>query len=141
MTTTILILLATSANAADPTREPEYQHPVVKDHGGIVVLPEAAHQPKKDPKVILDITSDKMEGSVLLGCDRGALILNQYTEAEAEADHGLKMAVILHGPATKTALSHAGYAKHADSYKTDLGKTKNPNLDLIKQLKKAGVDL
>ena len=78
---------------------------------------------------------------MLLGFDRAALILNQYTEAGAGTDNGFKMAIILHGPATKAALSHEGYAKHTDSYKTDLGKTKNPHLELIQKLKKAGVDI
>ena len=81
-TVMMMIVFAMSANAADPTGEPEYKQPVIKDHGGIVVLPDAAHQPKKNSKVILDIT-----------------------------------------------------------YMTDLGKTKNPNLELIGQLKKAGVEI
>ena len=51
------------------------------------------------------------------------------------------MAIILHGPATKAALSHEGFAKHTKSYETDLGKTKNPNLDLIRRLKEAGVNV
>lgn len=136
-----LAMLVTTTAFADPTGDPQYKHPIIKNHGGIVVLPDAAQQPKKNSKVILDITSDKMEGGVILGFDRAALILNQYTEAGAGIDNGFKMAIILHGPATKAALSHEGYAKHTGSYHTDLGKTKNPNLDLIMQLKKAGVDI
>lgn len=135
----LTMLLTTMVAAADPTGKPKFQHPVIKDHGGIVVLPEAAHQPKKNSKVIIDITSDGKSGSVIKGFDRAALILNQYTEAEAGIDHGFKMAIILHGPATKAALSHEGYAKHTNPYLTDKGKTKNPHLDLIVKLKKAGV--
>ena len=71
-----LILLFASTSHADPTGAPQYKHPVIKDHGGIVVLPDAAQQPKKNSKVLLDITSDKKEGSVILGFDRAALILN-----------------------------------------------------------------
>ena len=141
MTTTFAVLLAANANAADPTAEPEYQHPVIKDHGGIVVLPNAAHQPKKNSKVLLDITADDKSGSVIKGFDRAALILNQYTQAKAGTENGLKMAIILHGPATKAALSHEAYAKHTNSYLQDKGTTKNPNLELMTHLKKAGVEI
>ncbi|WP_240928038.1 DsrE family protein [Thalassoroseus pseudoceratinae] len=135
------LLIGTTASAADPTGEPTYEHPVIKDHGGIVVLPEAAHQPKKNSKVLLDITADGKSGSVIKGFDRAALILNQYTEAGAGIDNGFKMAIILHGPATKAALSHKGYAKHTNSYLIDKGKTNNPNLKLMAKLKEAGVEI
>ncbi|QDU37367.1 DsrE/DsrF-like family protein [Maioricimonas rarisocia] len=133
--------LATSLALADPTGDPQYKHPVIKDHGGIVELPGVDHQPKRDSKVVLDITSDKKEGGVLLGFDRAGLILNQYTAAGAGVDNGFKMTLILHGPATKAALSHEGYARHTSSYKKDLGKTRNPNLELIQKLTEAGVDI
>jgi intracellular sulfur oxidation DsrE/DsrF family protein len=136
-----LCVLLAGNSLADPSGERQYKHPVVKEHGGTVVMPDAAHQPQKNAKVILDITADKKEGSVILGLDRAALILNQYTEAGAGTDNGFKMAIILHGPATKAALTHAGYARQAGSYETDLGKTKNPNLELLEQLKKAGVEI
>ena len=65
-----LSFLFASTSLADPTGSPQYKHPVIKGHGGIVVLPDAAHQPKKNSKVILDVTSDKKEGGVILGFDR-----------------------------------------------------------------------
>jgi len=137
----IALLFASLANAADPTGEPNYEHPVIKDHGGIVVLPDAAHQPKKNSKVLLDITADDKSGSVIKGFDRAALILNQYTEANAGTENGFKMAIILHGPATKAALSHEAFAKHTNSYLQDKGKSQNPNLELMAKLKKAGVEI
>ncbi|TWU23969.1 DsrE/DsrF-like family protein [Novipirellula galeiformis] len=136
-----VMLLGTTAYAADPTGDAKYEHPVIKDHGGIVVLSDAAHQPLKNSKVLLDITSDSKSGSVIKGFDRAALILNQYAQATAGTDNGFKMAIILHGPATKAALSHEAYAKHTNSYLRDKGKAKNPNLELMSQLKKAGVEI
>lgn len=117
---TFMLLLAT-AIFADTTEKPKFQHRLIKNHGGIVVLPKAAHQPKKDSTVLIDITKDDKAG--------------------AGFDNGFKMAIILHGSATKAALSHEAYAKHANPYSKDLGKTKNPNAELINKLKQAGVQI
>lgn len=135
------LLIGSTTVAADPTGEPKYQHPVIKEHGGIVVVSSAAHQPKANSKVLLDMTSDSKSGSVIKGFDRAALILNQYTQADAGTDNGFKMAIILHGPATKAALSDEAFAKHTNSYLRDKGKSKNPNLELMADLKKAGVEI
>ncbi|QEG38804.1 DsrE family protein [Roseimaritima ulvae] len=139
----VLLLTATAAVAQenDPTGNPKFQHPVIGDHGGIVALPEASHQPKQNSKVLLDITSNSKSGSVIKGFDRAGLILNQYTQAGAGMDNGFKMAIILHGPATKAALSHEAYAEHTNAYLKDKGKTKNPNLELMAKLKEAGVEI
>jgi hypothetical protein len=83
--------------------------------------PTPRFPPQKNSKVIIDITSDEKSGRVLKGCDRAALILNQYTQASAGIEHGFKMAVTLHGAATKAALSHEAYAKHATSYMKNFG--------------------
>lgn len=133
--------LLSLTGAADPTGEPEYQHPVISQHGGIVPLPEAAHQPQKNSKVLLDITSDEKSGSVIKGFDRAALILNQYSQAGAGTDQGFQMAIILHGPATKAALSNEAYVKHTKSYLKDKGVSGNPDLELISKLQKAGVKI
>ncbi|NNJ25919.1 DsrE family protein [Alienimonas chondri] len=126
---------------ADPTGTPEFQYPVIEGHGGIVVLPNAAQQPEKDSKVLLDITSDAKSGGVIKGFDRAGLILNQYTQAGAGTDDGFKMALILHGPATKAALRDEAYVKHSKPYAQAQGDSSNPNLDLIRKLKKEGVEI
>lgn len=133
--------LCPGADTRDPTADPDFIHPLVKEHGGIVVLPDAAHQPKKNAKVLLDITSDEKSGKVLKGLDRAALILNLYARAGAGAEDGLKVAIILHGPATKAALSDDAYAKHSRASVRGKGETKNPNLALMRQLATAGVQI
>lgn len=127
--------------AADPTGSPQYKHPLIKDHGGIVVLPDAAEQPQKDSKVILDITSGEMTGGVLKGFDRAALISNSYAQAGAGPKQGMKMAIILHGEATKAALTDEAYKKHSSSYARQAGLEGNPNLALIERLKEVGVEI
>ena len=134
-------MLAAAFVGVDLTSSPEFQHPLIKDHGGIVVLPDAAQQPKKNSKVLLDIISDKKSGKVITAFDRAALILNQYTQAKAGTENGFKMALIIHGPATQAALGDEGYAKHTQPYAKDQGAGKNPNRELIRQLKKAGVEI
>lgn len=138
---TVAMLLGAAAVNTDPTSNPRFQHPVIKNHGGIVVLPDAVQQPRENSKVIFDITSEDKSGSVIKGLDRAALLLNQYTQAKAGMDRGLKMAIILHGSATKAALTDEGYAKHTEPYMQDKGKTKNPNLELVTKLKEADADI
>lgn len=133
-------LLATLLVAA-PTGSPKFEHPLIQGHGGIVVLPDAAHQPKKNSKVLLDIIADDKSGKVIKGFDRAALILNQYTQAGAGTDQGFKMALILHGPATQAALKHDAYAAHSKPYARAQGASSNPNLELIQKLKQAGVEI
>lgn len=136
-----LSIFCSTVLGADPTGDPTFEHPVIKDHGGIVALPDAAQQPKKNSQVVLDITSDDRSGGVIKGLDRAALILNQYTDSKAGTSDGFKMAIILHGPATVAALSQDAYARHAQPYMKDKGKTSNPDLELIAKLKNAGVQI
>ncbi|QDU15070.1 DsrE/DsrF-like family protein [Gimesia maris] len=138
-------LFVTTASAqvqnAAPTDSTNFQFPLIKGHGGIIAVPDASQQPKMDSKVLLDITSDEKSGGIIKGLDRAALILNQYTQAGAGTDNGFKMALVLHGPATKAALSHEAYKKHSKPYARSLGTDKNPNLKLLQELKNHGVEI
>lgn len=91
--------------------------------------------------MLIDITSDEKSGRVIKGLDRAALILNEYTQADAGKAQGFEMAIILHGPATVAALSQDAYARHAKPYLKDKGQTENPNLQLLAELKEAGVEI
>jgi intracellular sulfur oxidation DsrE/DsrF family protein len=117
----------------DPTVKPKYVHPLIQGYGGVVVLPEATEQPQPGSKILLDITSDATEGKVIKGLARAALIMNQFPGVGIQPDQ-VQMAIVLHGPATKAALKHDAYAKHAD------GPT-NANLELITRLHEAGVEI
>ncbi|MFH5804711.1 DsrE family protein [Alienimonas sp. DA493] len=141
LTTLGVPALATALLVADPTGTPEFEYPLIEGHGGVVALPDAAQQPEKNSKVLLDVTSDAKSGDVIKGFDRAALILNQYAQAGAGTDDGLKMALILHGPATKAALRDEAYVKHSKPYAQAQGPSSNPNLDLIKKLKQEGVEI
>lgn len=129
LTITLGVGLSTAA-AEDKTANPQYVTPVIEGHGKIVRLPDAAVQPEQDSKVVIDVVSDKKEGDNIKALDRAALIFNQYADAGAP----IKMAVVLHGPATKSALSDAAFKEHENA-------DKNPDLELIKALKNQGVEV
>lgn len=138
MRSTILIASAfLLAVAPDPTGDPTFQHPLLKEHGPIVALPDAAEPPRKDSQVLLDLTSDELQGDVLKGLDRAAVIVNLYAQQRVGLANGMKMAVVIHGPATRAVLKDDAYARHAG----DVVKIKNPNRNLIKQLREAGVEI
>lgn len=132
-----LITLAAAAMlfaASDPTGDPEFRHPLVKGHGGVVALPDAAEPPRKGSRVLLDVTSDERKGKVLKGLDRAAVIANLYEQDGVGPLSGMKLAVVIHGSATKAVLTDEAYARQVNE-------KHNPNLELIHQLKQAGVEV
>jgi intracellular sulfur oxidation DsrE/DsrF family protein len=108
-------------------------YPLVRGHGGIVLLPRAAEQPRKGAKAVFDITADAKPGAVNRGLERVARLLNLYGAAGLKAGD-VKIAAICHGDADKAVLSDEAYAAR---FKV----AANPNLPLIRDLKKAGVEV
>jgi len=140
--TLLATILITTMAASDQTGSPQYKHPLIKGIGGMVEVPDAAQPPRPDSKVLLDITSDQMSGKVIKGLDRAALISNLYAHAQLGLKQGMKMAIILHGPATKAALHDEAYIAHTSSYARQSGGVEgNPNLKLLKRLDALGVEI
>ncbi len=107
--------------------------PIIPSAGGILPLPRAVEQPRKGAKVVLDVSVNANPADVNAGLDRAARLLNLYGAAGLKAGD-LKMVVVLHGRATKSVL--------ADSvYKARIGHDTNPNLPLIRSLRKVGVEV
>lgn len=131
-----LVASALLTSSADPTGEPKFLHPLIQNYGGVVALPEAAEQPRADSQMLLDLTSDELKGGVMKGLDRAAMLANLYHLADAGTEHGMKLAVIVHGPATKAVLTDEAYAQHVKD-----AAAKNPNRELIAQLRAAGVEI
>ena len=135
MTRSLIVVAAVTLFAgANPTTAPEFQHPLVKDYGGIVVVPDAAEPPRKDSKILLDVTSAEKKGDVLKGLDRAAVIANLYEQEGVGPSQGLKFAVVIHGPATKAVLSQEAFARRHDG-------AENPDRELIHRLRGAGVEI
>ena len=118
---------------AEDSKQPKLVFPIIPNYGGVVPLPKAAEQPRKGVKVIFDITADAKATDVNKGLERVARLLNLYGSAGLKASD-VKIALVLHGEATKSILND-------ETYKAKFGGEKNPNLPLIRELRKVGVEL
>lgn len=128
----VLSLLPAAAMADD---NGFWQTPTIVGAGKIHALPQAAYQPDRNAtyKVVFSLTkgADKPD-QVNPGLDHVARAVNLYVQAGVPLNH-LKFVVIAVGGATPLALDDA-------AYKEKFG-VANPNLPLIEQLRKHGVDV
>jgi intracellular sulfur oxidation DsrE/DsrF family protein len=131
----LAVALAAAAVAAGqpPSGNTEWVYPLIPGHGGVVPLPGAAEQPRKGAKAVFDITADAEPGAVNKGLEHVARLLNLYGAAGLTAGD-VKIAAVCHGAADKAVLSDAAYFAR---FKV----AANPNLPLIRALKKAGVEV
>jgi ubiquinone/menaquinone biosynthesis C-methylase UbiE/intracellular sulfur oxidation DsrE/DsrF family protein len=109
------------------------EFPIIRKVGGVLPRPQAAEQPRAGAKVVLDVTADAKPGDVNKGLDRVARLLNLYGAAGKKAAD-VKIAIVFHGEATKSVLTDADYKNRFDV-------AANPNLPLIRDLQKAGVEV
>jgi hypothetical protein len=113
--------------------EEKLVYPIIPNVGGVVPLPGAAEQPRKGARVVFDITADAKPSELNKGLERVARLLNLYGSAGLKSSD-VKIAVVMHGEATKSVLAH-------DIYKSKFGTQRNPNLGVIDELRKAGVEV
>lgn len=109
--------------------------PIVDDYGSSYKVKKAdlTLDTGKEYKVIFDVfTDNSKEGKVNPLINTVARYLNMHANQGVKAKN-MKVALILHGRATKSALSDKAYEK---KYATT-----NPNAELIKALKKADVEI
>jgi len=134
---TSLVLTLTLATAVVhgqlPSGKTGLVYPLVPGHGGVVLLPRAAEQPRKGAKAVFDITAEAKAGEVNRGLEHVARLLNLYGAAGLTA-RDVRITAVFHGEADKAVLSDAAYAAR---FKV----AANPNLPLIRDLKEAGVAL
>lgn len=111
-----------------------WKTPVIKGYGTEHVWPQATVRPDpaKTYKTVFLVTKAGKADAVNGGLDHVARAVNVFAAAGVPVDH-LKFTVIIAGPATPIALS-------AKSFQAKFNKP-NPNLELIEELKKAGVEL
>ncbi len=122
------------AAANDKTEDPQQvTYPAIANHGGVVRLPDAAHQPRAWTKLLVDLTSGSDAGKLNAGLEKVAKYLNIYAGGGAEPAE-VKIAVVFHGDATLAVLN-------ADAYAAKFNTDGNPNLKLLQQLHESGVEL
>jgi intracellular sulfur oxidation DsrE/DsrF family protein len=131
----VLFLLAVFGIGTDRTcgEEPQFEFPVIPGYGGVVAMPQAVEQPKKGAKIVFDITANSQPDEV----NRGLESVARYLNLNGQAGHppsDAKLALVLHGGATKCALSDEAYRRHIQA-------ESNPNLPLVAKLKQHGVEV
>lgn len=108
-------------------------YPTIKNHGKVVRLPDAAHQPRSGTKLLVDVTRGGDAETLNPAIEKVAKYVNLYAGGGAEpAD--VQISVVFHGDATLHVLNSDAYSKHFNA-------TTNPNLDLLHQLHESGVEL
>lgn len=126
-----LSLLSTAAIAGDGF----WQTPTIAGAGRIHPMPQAAYQPDRHAtyKVVFSLSkAGEKPGAVSPSLDHVARAINLYVSAGVPLSH-LKFVAIAAGAATPIVLNDVQYRKKYG--------VANPNLALIAQLRKAGVDV
>lgn len=129
LTTLLLLTFYTSTMQAQ-----HWQTPVIKGYGKVVDYPDAEVQPnpEKEYKILFHITSDDEKEGVNLKLWKIARLINLMGLQNVPKEN-VHIVAVISGPATLLVLSDKAYFEK-------LGKP-NPNMDLLKQLKKYGVKI
>lgn len=132
-----LVGLGTAALAASTTDAAAgfWQTPAIVGAGKVHALPHSAYQPQKNQtyRIVFSVTKvGSKPDQVSPSLERVARTVNLYVAAGVPLDH-LKFVAVMAGPATAAALDNA-------HYKQQFG-VDNPDLDVIRKLRAAGVDV
>lgn len=127
--TVILFLMLSSSLKAQ-----KGANPIVKNFGTIYEI-ENAVLPYQDReyKIVIDLKNlQTNKNSINAGLNNVARMMNLHGLGGVKPEN-LHVAVAIHGGATEIILNNEAYKKKNN--------TNNPNLELIKELKEAGVEL
>jgi intracellular sulfur oxidation DsrE/DsrF family protein len=132
-----LLLLLPALFAVSPASAADgfWQNPAITTAGHMHSLPQAAYQPDRQAiyKVVFGLTKASDDpAKVNPSLDRVARTVNLYSSAGVALNH-LKFVAVAYGPATALALNDEQYRK--------LYHVANPNLPVIAELRKAGIDV
>jgi intracellular sulfur oxidation DsrE/DsrF family protein len=109
----------------------EFSFPKIKTHGRVVRLPNAAHQPRGGSRIVVDVTGGGAADTLHPAIDKLNRFVNIYAGAGSQpAD--VEIVAVLHDAATLVGLSDAAYERQ-------FGVAKNPNLEVLRRLRKNGV--
>ena len=111
-------------------QEANLAFPKIQGHGGVYRLPDNAEPPEEGARLVMDVTTADYDEGVNKGLARAARYVNLFALSGVK---DARVAVVMHGGATKEALDDAAYQQR-------FGKA-NPNRELMKQLRAAGVEI
>jgi intracellular sulfur oxidation DsrE/DsrF family protein len=132
----LLILVAAVTGAFSVAAAQTWEYPAIEGFGPAMPLPDAAVQPDTtlQYKIIFDIASDKTEGvdNYNFQLAHVARLINVFAVAGVGPER-MKLVAVIHSSATPIVLNAAKYRAKFDK--------DNPNLDLVRRLREAGVKL
>src|ERR1700756_3707025 len=131
MKTSFILMLALSSASA---QWPEAKAPAIREADGYVAIPSATLSPNKDTKyrAVYDATHPASKATELVpAINMAASELNALAVAQVALSNA-KFALVFHGAAVDGILD-------SEHYKAKFG-TENPNLKVISEMKKAGVE-
>jgi intracellular sulfur oxidation DsrE/DsrF family protein len=128
------MIVACSAAAFAAPSQGSWQTPALAGVGKMHPLPGAAYQPEKKEtyKIVFSLQAASKPDVLNPSLDRVARAVNLYASAGVPLNH-LKFVAVMYGAATDAALDNEHYRQ---KYSVD-----NPNLELIRKLRHAGVDV
>lgn len=131
--TTFVVAESAAAGAGTAVSAATLEYPMIAGFGGVGRVEGGVETPRAGAKVVFDVTVDAKPGDVSKGLERAARLLNLYGQAGLSY-RDVRIAVVLHGEATKSVLADAAYAGR-------FGNDRNPNLPLIRLLQEHGVEV
>jgi intracellular sulfur oxidation DsrE/DsrF family protein len=129
----VFALIMTSCFAF--SQEQQRVNPIIKKFGGIFEIPYAEEKP--DPSLFYKITVEVQDmrnkpEEVNWALNNSARLINLHVMGGVPFDH-LDVVLVIHGEATYAVMNN-------EAYKAKYNVT-NPNLDLFKELQKAGIKM
>jgi len=129
-----LVMMVAAAQSATKPAE-FWATPAIQGYGKMHDLPDAAYKPQPDQtyQIVFALTQPaKSPTAINTALDHVARAVNLYAAAGVPLNH-LKFVAIVYGEATSLVLNEG-------QYRAAYGVT-NPNLPLVQQLRKVGVDV
>ena len=128
------LILLLSLSIGSLLAQAEYQFPVIKNFGGIYAIDEATVVPDATQRydIVIDVYSGDDPTQLNGALNNVARMINLHVIGGVHPD-SIHVVLAIHGNATKTVLDDDGYVSRYD--------VKNPNRDLIRELKESGVKL
>ncbi len=129
----LLMLLWTMCFSALEAQK-EYQFPVIKNFGGIYAIDEATVIPAADQRydIVIDLYAGDNPAQINGSLNNVARMINLHAIGGVHPD-SINVVLAIHGKASKIVLDDEGYLSRYN--------VKNPNNDLIRELKASGVKL